>query len=86
MNRILTLSKWGQRFGKQLMKRRKKPLPPKPTRWNIVRGDLVSVIDGPSTGQRGKVLAVLRAQNRIIIDGVNMVRNMHKNSNKIGSN
>lgn len=42
-------------------------------RWNIVRGDNVEVIQGKSTGQKGKVLAVIRESSRLIIDGVNMV-------------
>ena len=40
--------------------------------WNIVKGDKVAVIDGPHKGQQGEVLAVLRQQKRIIVDGVNM--------------
>ncbi|CAM9500327.1 unnamed protein product, partial [Ectocarpus fasciculatus] len=43
-------------------------------RWNIVRGDLVQVTQGPQTGQQGKVLAVLREKNRLLIEGVNMRR------------
>eukprot|EP01037_Dinobryon_pediforme_P026108 gene26108-28515_t len=45
---------------------------PSTTRWNIVRGDFVEVIQGPQQGQRGKVKAVLRDTNRIIVDGVNL--------------
>jgi ribosomal protein L24 len=40
-----------------------------------VRGDLVQVIQGPQTGQQGKILEVIRKSNRVIIDGVNLVRN-----------
>lgn len=43
-------------------------------RWKIVKGDLVEVIEGPQKGQRGKVVSVIRQKNRILIDGVNMVR------------
>lgn len=41
--------------------------------WNILRGDLVQVIQGPQAGQQGKVLKVIRPKNRVIVDGVNMV-------------
>ena len=46
-------------------------------RWNIVRGDLVQVIQGPQAGHKGKVLAVLRDKNRILIENVNMVMSFH---------
>ena len=75
MNISLLSSRWGRRVGKDFAK---PPRIPKPTfetnRWNIVKGDLVQVTQGPQTGQRGKVLDVLRKANRIVIEGVNMVR------------
>ena len=40
--------------------------------WNIVKGDKVAVIDGPHKGQHGEVLAVLRKQKRVVVQGVNM--------------
>ena len=68
------LSAWGKRLGRKLMKNRLTPVPiDKNKRWNIVRGDLVQVINGHCEGEKGKVVAVLRDQNRIIVDGVNMV-------------
>jgi hypothetical protein len=75
MNTTLLLSKWGRRLGRQLMKpiQKKKPEAPTSNRWKIVRGDLVEVINGPQSGQRGKVKDVLRKMNRIVVDGVNMV-------------
>lgn len=73
MNSSLMLSYWGRRVAKKLMnpqfKLKKQPVT---NRWNIVRGDMVQVIQGPQTGQKGKVLKVLRESNRLIIDGVNM--------------
>ena len=42
------------------------------TRWNIVKGDLIEVIQGPQVGRRGKVAAVLRQKNRVIVEDVNM--------------
>ena len=66
-------SSWGRALGKTLMKTRKKFKPEfKSTRWNIVTGDEVRVMNGPQTGQQGNVLAVIRKQNRVIVDGVNM--------------
>eukprot|EP01031_Cornospumella_fuschlensis_P032458 gene32458-39246_t len=41
-------------------------------KWNIVRGDLVQVIQGPQTGQQGKVLKIIRPINRLVIEGINM--------------
>lgn len=76
MNSSLMLSKWGRQLGKQWTKVKGKPKPTvETTRWNIVRGDLVQVIQGPQTGQQGKILEVIRKSNRVIIDGVNLVRN-----------
>ena len=40
--------------------------------WNIVKGDKVAVIDGPHKGQHGEVLAVLRKQKRVVVQGVNV--------------
>eukprot|EP01032_Pedospumella_encystans_P029408 gene29408-33209_t len=55
------------------MKPRLSPMPEEdPRRWNIVRGDLVEVIQGHSIGQKGKVLSVIRDSARIVVDGVNM--------------
>eukprot|EP00598_Pedospumella_elongata_P005585 CAMPEP_0184971216 /NCGR_PEP_ID=MMETSP1098-20130426/3474_1 /TAXON_ID=89044 /ORGANISM="Spumella elongata, Strain CCAP 955/1" /LENGTH=187 /DNA_ID=CAMNT_0027493285 /DNA_START=34 /DNA_END=597 /DNA_ORIENTATION=+ len=73
MNSGLLLSRWGRKLGKRLMKPRLSPMPEEdPRRWNIVRGDLVEVIQGHSLGQKGKVLSVIRDSARIVVDGVNM--------------
>ena len=37
-------------------------------------GDNVRVITGSNKGKEGKVLRVLRKENRVIIDGVNIVK------------
>ena len=34
----------------------------------------VQVIDGPCKGQQGTVLAVVRKKKRVVVEGVNMVR------------
>lgn len=44
----------------------------------IKRGDEVVVIAGSHKGQRGKVLQVLRAKDRVIIEGVNLVKKHQK--------
>lgn len=43
-------------------------------RWRIVRGDFVEVISGPEKGKRGRVLEVVRAANRVVVEGVQTVR------------
>ena len=74
MNSILHCSKWGRKLGKQLEKPiRKFKEVTAHNHWNIVTGDLVKVIEGPQVGQQGKIIAVLRAKNRVIIDSVNVV-------------
>lgn len=41
--------------------------------WDILRGDKVQVIgQHPERGKQGIVLKVLRAQDRVIVEGVNM--------------
>ncbi|MBK1438593.1 50S ribosomal protein L24 [Parapedobacter sp. ISTM3] len=46
----------------------------------IRTGDLVKVISGNSKGSQGKVLEVLIAENRAIVEGVNMVKKHAKPS------
>jgi large subunit ribosomal protein L24 len=66
-------SGWGRALGKKLMKGRGKPKPDYVcSKWNIVSGDVVRVVQGPQEGQQGKVLEVLRKQNRILVEGVNV--------------
>mmetsp|Transcript_63186 Transcript_63186/g.124450 ORF Transcript_63186/g.124450 Transcript_63186/m.124450 type:complete len:186 (+) Transcript_63186:83-640(+) len=80
MNASLMMSGWGRKLGARLMKARLKPRKPEPEcAWRIVRGDNVQVINGRQTGQKGKVLTVLRKSNRVIVDGVNLrSRNIKK--------
>ena len=57
------------------------PSLPNPThihRWTILKGDQVEVINGPEKGKQGTVLKVLRAANRLIIEGVNVRRRTQK--------
>ncbi|MDX6326572.1 MAG: large subunit ribosomal protein [Nocardioidaceae bacterium] len=41
---------------------------------NIKKGDTVKVIAGRDKGAEGKVIAVLRDSDRVIVEGVNMVK------------
>jgi large subunit ribosomal protein L24 len=40
---------------------------------HIKKGDTVMIITGESKGQKGRVLAVDREKNKVIVEGVNMV-------------
>lgn len=40
----------------------------------LKKGDKVVVIAGSSKGKEGTVLRVLRAENRVLVEGVNMVK------------
>ena len=41
---------------------------------NIKKGDTVKVIAGTDKGKQGKVIAVLRDADRVIVEGVNLVK------------
>ena len=45
----------------------------KVAKLHVRKGDTAIVIAGNDKGQKGKVLEVLRAKNRAIIEGVNMI-------------
>jgi large subunit ribosomal protein L24 len=49
-------------------------------KFKIKTGDTVRVIAGESKGQEGKVLQVLVAKNRVLVEGVNMVSKHKKPS------
>ena len=40
----------------------------------IGKGDEVIVIAGDHKGKKGKVLQVIRAKNRVLVEGVNMIK------------
>ena len=76
---MLYSSPWGKRLLKSLTKTNLSPKPVHQAKaWNIVRGDKVEVIEGPCASQKGTVLKVIRKQNRVIVDGVNMRRRIVK--------
>ena len=43
-------------------------------KFKIKQGDMVKVIAGKDKGRTGKVLRVLRADGRILVEGLNMVK------------
>ncbi len=50
------------------------PAPPVRVRMHITKGDLVVVISGEEKGKRGKVLRALPQKNRVVVEGVNIVK------------
>lgn len=57
---------------------RRGPRPQKKTielikNWHIVRGDFVEVINGPHKGKQGEIVGVIRDQNKVIVENINMV-------------
>ncbi|PMQ00977.1 MAG: 50S ribosomal protein L24 [Dictyoglomus sp. NZ13-RE01] len=42
--------------------------------FSIKKGDLVLVISGKDKGKRGKVISVLPKENKIIVEGINIVK------------
>jgi large subunit ribosomal protein L24 len=47
---------------------------PKKKTSNIKKGDTVKVIAGTDKGAEGKVISVLRDSDRVIVEGVNLVK------------
>jgi large subunit ribosomal protein L24 len=50
------------------------------TKFKVKKGDKVVVITGRDKGKSGEILEVLRAQNRVIVQGVNMAQRHQKQS------
>jgi len=44
-----------------------------PRKFHVKKGDIVEVIAGDDKGKRGRVLKVLPKQNKVIVEGVNVV-------------
>ncbi len=44
-------------------------------KYKIKRGDTVEVITGNDSGKRGEVLSVVRDKGRVVVQGVNLVKN-----------
>jgi large subunit ribosomal protein L24 len=47
---------------------------PTATRMRVKRNDQVRVITGKHKGEEGKVLAVFRDKNRVLVENVNVIR------------
>lgn len=43
-------------------------------KFKIKKGDQVVILTGKDKGKRGEVLRVLRAEHRVLVQGVNMVK------------
>ncbi len=54
--------------------RRIKPKDPRPPKMHITKGDKVRVISGDAAGREGVVLRVLPKKNRVVVEGVNVVK------------
>jgi large subunit ribosomal protein L24 len=50
------------------------------TKFKVKKGDKVVVITGRDKGKSGEILEVLRAENRVIVQGVNMAQRHQKQS------
>ena len=46
----------------------------------IKKGDEVVVIAGDHKGSKGKVLDIIRAKNRVLVEGINLVKKHEKKS------
>ncbi|WP_018292100.1 50S ribosomal protein L24 [Verrucomicrobium sp. 3C] len=42
--------------------------------FHIKRGDEVAIVSGTQRGKTGKVLRVLRKENRVLIEGINLTK------------
>lgn len=52
----------------------RKPLPTVKVKMKVKRGDTVTVISGKDKGKKGEVLKVMPAANRVVVEGVNVVK------------
>ncbi|ETB64031.1 TPA: 50S ribosomal protein L24 [Candidatus Nomurabacteria bacterium] len=48
----------------------------------IKKGDNVIVLAGDDKGKKGKILKVFPVLNKIVVEGVNVVKKAHKKKNK----
>lgn len=49
-------------------------------KFHVKKGDDVVIIAGTEKGKRGKVIAVLRAKERVIVEGAKMVKRHQRKS------
>lgn len=50
---------------------------------NIKKGDMVTVITGKDSGKRGKVLKVMPADNRVVVEGINKAKKHQRPSRSL---
>jgi large subunit ribosomal protein L24 len=50
---------------------------------NIKKGDTVTVIAGKDSGKKGKVLKVIPANNRVVVEGVNKAKKHQRPSRSL---
>ena len=48
----------------------------------IKKGDNVIVIAGSSKGKKGKVIKAIPAENKVVVEGVNMRKKSHKSKKR----
>ncbi|WP_054876818.1 50S ribosomal protein L24 [Oxobacter pfennigii] len=50
---------------------------------HVKKGDTVVVLSGKDKGKKGKVLGVLASENKVLVEGVNMLTKHEKPSKKV---
>lgn len=48
----------------------------------IKKGDNVIILAGDDKGKKGKILKVFPALNKVVVEGINVVKKAHKKKNK----
>ncbi len=66
-------------------KNARKAAPAKAMKLFVKRGDTVMVISGKDKGKQGEVLTALPKLNRVVVDGVNMVKRSHRRTGRAQS-
>jgi ribosomal protein L24, bacterial/organelle len=56
----------------------KKTVRPLPKKLHVKKGDLVLVIAGKNKGAKGRVIAAFPRQDRVVVEGVNMIKKHSK--------
>ena len=49
---------------------------------NFKVGDKVNVIAGKDKGKSGKILHILRSKNKVVVEGINMVKKHQKRTSE----
>ena len=53
-----------------------------PRKFKLRKEDNVQVISGKDKGKRGRILKILRDKNRLVVEGVNIVKKAKKRRNQ----